>query len=111
MKKLMALLLIFPLVSFAQDYTTITEYANRTAKDYCGTNAECKSDFSQKLIWAYKDGESDSKSRFKNTTLLKRYEKKWYTIECSSAKDEDKCLCYSMVDRLVDSYNRGLSNR
>ena len=36
---------------------------------------------------------------------------KWNTLECSVAEEKDKAACHSMVDRLVDSYNRGLSTR
>lgn len=117
MKKLMALtVFLIPLVSFAGSndltkFTDVHQYAERTAKDYCGTSMECKIDFSQKILWAYKDGEAAGKSRFKNETLLKRYEEKWYSTECAVAPQEDKDKCYSMVYRLSDAYNRGLSTR
>ena len=57
------LALIVGLVSFNAlantTYTDVTEYTNRTASDYCGQSQECKVDFSQKLLYAYKDGEKD----------------------------------------------------
>ena len=79
MTKMLAL--IVGLVSFNAlantTYTDVTEYTNRTASDYCGKSQECKVDFSQKLLYAYKDGEKDgASSRFKASTLIKRYYKK-----------------------------------
>lgn len=93
------------------NYTEVSEYVNRTAMDYCGKNKSCQSEFAQKLIYAYKDGENDTNSRYKNDTLIKKYAKKWDVLECSVAEAKDKSACHSMVDRLVDSYNRGLSTR
>lgn len=112
MTKMLAL--IVGLVSFNTlantTYTDVTEYTNRTASDYCGKSQECKVDFSQKLLYAYKDGEKDgASSRFKASTLIKRYHKKWQILECSVAEPKDKAACNSMVDRLVDSYTRGLA--
>lgn len=111
------LVLCIGLISFSASasadtsYTEIREYVNRTAADYCGKNKACQAEFAQKLIYAYKDGERDKLSRYKNDTLLKRYAKKWNTLECSVAEEKDKAACHSMVDRLVDSYNRGLSTK
>lgn len=110
MKKLLALLLVIPLVAVAEtNKVDILDYVNRTAKDYCGKNLECNKNFSQSLIIAYKDGEKDSNSRYKPNTLLTRFEKKWQTLECTSAASS-KDACYSMVDRLADAYMRGLNN-
>lgn len=96
---------------FASSDNDIFSYVDRTVKDYCSTNKECREEFSKQMLFAYKDGEQDSKSRFKNDTLIKRYERKIKTLECTQADTKYKSACDSMVDRLVDSYNRGLSNR
>lgn len=111
-KKIVFMACIIPFIAHADlSYTDVTDYVNRTAEDYCGKNKKCSKDFSQQLLFAYKDGEKDKSSRFKNDTLLKRYESKWKTLECSSAEYKNKAACLSMVDRIVDSYNRGLSSR
>ncbi|ARW57540.1 valyl-tRNA synthetase modifier [Serratia phage X20] len=94
------------------EQTEVLEYVTRTAKDYCSpTNIDCINTFSLQMMASYKDGEKDSKSRFKNDTLIRRYENRLMTLECIPAQANYKDLCTSMVDRLVDAYNRGLSKR
>ncbi|UPW39290.1 valyl-tRNA synthetase modifier [Escherichia phage vB_EcoM_ESCO47] len=108
------LLLLVSIASFAANavtkYAEVVEYTNRTSSDYCGKNKACQVDFAQKLLYAYKDGEKDGMSPYKSETLIKRYNKKWQVLECSAAAPKDKALCDSMVDRLVDSYTRGLTS-
>ena len=92
--------------------TEVLEYVTRTAKDYCSpTNIDCINTFSLQMMASYKDGVMDAKSRFKNETLIRRYESKLMVLECIPAQARYKDMCVSMVDRLVDSYNRGLSKR
>lgn len=99
-------------VSAASNTTDIIEYANRTAKDYCSPqNTQCISEFSSQVIMAFKDGQMDARSRFRENTLSKRYEDRLLTTECIPSDDKYKDVCTSMVDRLVDSYNRGLNSK
>lgn len=92
--------------------TEVLDYVTRTAKDYCSyNNQECVNTFSLQMMASYKDGVTDSKSRFRNDTLLNRYETRLMVLECIPAEAKYKNSCTSMVDRLVDSYNRGLSKR
>lgn len=99
-------------VSASTDMSEIIDYANRTAKDYCAPqNTQCISDFSSQVIVAYKDGQMDSRSRFREGTLSKRYESRLLTTECIPSDEKYKSVCESMVDRLVDSYNRGLNSK
>ena len=96
----------------SSDMTDILEYAQRTAKDYCSpNNTACINEFSNQVIIAFKDGQLDSKSRFREHTLSKRYEKRLLVTECIPSDDKYKEVCESMVDRLVDSYNRGLNSK
>ncbi|BAQ22768.1 valyl tRNA synthetase modifier [Edwardsiella phage PEi20] len=53
----------------------------------------------------------DSRSRFREGTLSKRYEDRLLTTECIPSDEKYKSVCESMVDRLVDSYNRGLNSK
>lgn len=99
-------------VSASTDMSDIIDYANRTAKDYCSpTNTQCIAEFSSQVIVAYKDGQMDGRSRFREKTLSKRYESRLLTTECIPSDDKYKTVCESMVDRLVDSYNRGLNSK
>lgn len=94
------------------DMTDVIEYANRTAKDYCApANTQCISEFSSQVIVAFKDCQMDSRSRFREKTLSKRYEDRLITTECIPSDEKYKAVCESMVDRLVDSYNRGLNSK
>lgn len=90
--------------------TDIMDYAKRTAKDYCApTNVDCINEFSNQVIIAYKDGQMDAKSRYRENSLSSRYEKRLLVTECIPSDDQFKEACTSMVDRLVDAYNRGLN--
>lgn len=92
--------------------TDIMEYVQRTAKDYCSpTNQECINEFSMQMLSSFKDGQSDARSRFREQTLSDRYEKRLITTECIPSDSKYKDVCQSMVDRLVDSYNRGLNSK
>lgn len=116
-----ALMLIAPGVLASQvddSNNSIVEYATRTAKDYCHpSNTECIIRFSSKITAAFKDGQNDVEHRrMKEKTLSKRYEQNTYLAECvpSDKRFSDKKykeMCTSMVDRLVDSYNRGLNSK
>ena len=98
--------------SAVSDMTDIIDYANRTAKDYCSPkNVVCINEFSNQVIVAYKDGQMDAGSRFRENTLSRRYENKLMNTECIKSDDQYKKVCASMVDRLVDSYNRGLNSK
>lgn len=90
----------------------ILEYAKRTAKDYCSPkNTDCILEFSNQIIVAFKDGQNDGNSRFKGNTLSARYEKRLMVTECVPSDKAYRDVCESMVDRLVDSYNRGLNTK
>lgn len=92
--------------------TDILEYAQRTAKDYCSPkNTRCINEFSNQVIISYKDGQMDSRSRFKDHSLSKRYESRLLLTECIPSDEKYRTICESMVDRLVDSYNRGLNSK
>ncbi|AZV01014.1 valyl tRNA synthetase modifier [Escherichia phage vB_EcoM_005] len=49
--------------------------------------------------------------RMKEKTLSKRYEQRLNVTECIPSDKKYKEMCASMVDRLVDSYNRGLNSK
>lgn len=92
--------------------TDVMDYVNRTAKDYCSPkNTSCINEFSMQMLASFKDGQSDSRSRFREKTLSSRYEDRLITTECIPSEERYKDVCYSMVDRLVDSYNRGLNSK
>ncbi|QEG12641.1 valyl-tRNA synthetase modifier [Klebsiella phage PhiKpNIH-6] len=94
------------------DKSSILEYAHRTAKDYCSPkNVQCITEFSNQVIMAFKDGQMDSRSRFRENSLSDRYENRLLTTECIPSDVKYKEICESMVDRLVDSYNRGLNSK
>ncbi|AEN93743.1 valyl-tRNA synthetase modifier [Escherichia phage Bp7] len=111
-----ALMLIAPGVLASQvddSNNSIVEYATRTAKDYCHpSNTECVIEFSSKITAAFKDGQNDVEHRrMKEKTLSKRYEQRLNVTECIPSDKKYKEMCASMVDRLVDSYNRGLNSK
>lgn len=92
--------------------TDMMDYVQRTAKDYCSPkNTDCINEFSMQMLSAFKDGQIDARSRFRENTLSKRYESRLLTTECIPSDDKYKDVCASMVDRLVDSYNRGLNSK
>ena len=96
----------------SQDISDVLDYAKRTAKDYCAPkNTECIAEFSNQVVIAFKDGQMDARSRFRENTLSKRYENRLLVTECIPSDDKYKEVCESMVDRLVDSYNRGLNSK
>lgn len=105
-------LLISTGVFASNDMNSIINYASRTAKDYCNPrNTECINEFSSQVIIAFKDGEQDSSSRYSGEVLSKRYEKRLVAQVCVPSDTKHKDACLSMVDRLVDSYNRGLNSK
>lgn len=90
--------------------TDILEYAKRTAKDYCSpANVDCILEFSNQVMSSYKDGQMDARSRYREKALSERYENRLMTTECIPSDAQFKDVCTSMVDRLVDAYNRGLN--
>lgn len=97
----------------SDDNNSIIEYATRTAKDYCASsNVDCVIRFSAKLTAAYKDGQNDVEhTLMKKSTLSNKYEKKLFEMDCILSSAKYKAACTSMVDRLVDSYNRGLNSK
>ena len=96
----------------AKSMTDIMDYVQRTAKDYCSpTNQDCINEFSMQMLSSFKDGQLDARSRFREQTLSERYEKRLLTTECIPSDAQYKDVCQSMVDRLVDSYNRGLNSK
>lgn len=92
--------------------TDVMDYVQRTAKDYCApSSTDCINEFSMQMLSAFKDGQGDARSRFRESTLSQRYENKLLTTECIPSDDKYKEVCASMVDRLVDAYNRGLNSK
>ena len=99
-------------VMASTDMSDVLEYANRTAKDYCSpVNTQCITEFSNQVIMAFKDGQMDARSRFGGDILSKKYENRLLVTECIPSDEKYKSACESMVDRLVDSYNRGLNSK
>lgn len=117
MKKLSLALALFVTMgaaasSTSDNMTDVLDYAKRTAKDYCAPeNADCISEFSNQVIMSFKDGQMDGRSRFRENTLSKRYESRLLVTECIPSDEKFKAICESMVDRLVDAYNRGLNSK
>lgn len=98
--------------SDSKQMTDVMEYVQRTAKDYCPPkNASCINEFGMQMLASFKDGQSDARSRFHENTLSRRYENRLLTTECIPSDKKYKAVCESMVDRLVDSYNRGLNSK
>lgn len=107
MKKLFVLLIVFALSGCKMDFATEQDDSLALAKQFCTkTNTECLNILSFDFDKTYAEGQTDSGSRFKWSTLVARKAKDLESL-CDNAPDMNVCEEYR--DTLLRVYIAGLS--